>query len=58
VWFTPPRDSGLLGGTYREVLLREGRLTERPIALDELHAAEEIALVSSVRGWREAVLVP
>jgi para-aminobenzoate synthetase/4-amino-4-deoxychorismate lyase len=57
-WVTPPRGSGLLGGTYREVLLREGRLTERSILIEELRAADEIALVSSVRGWREAVLVP
>jgi para-aminobenzoate synthetase / 4-amino-4-deoxychorismate lyase len=57
-WVTPPRDSGLLGGTYREVLLREGRLAERSITVAELVAAEEIALVSSVRGWREAVLLP
>jgi para-aminobenzoate synthetase/4-amino-4-deoxychorismate lyase len=57
-WVTPPRVSGLLGGTYREVLLREGRLTERSILIEELRAADGIALVSSVRGWREAVLVP
>jgi para-aminobenzoate synthetase/4-amino-4-deoxychorismate lyase len=58
VWVTPPRGSGLLGGTYREVLLREGRLTEQPITVEELMAAEAIALVSSVRGWREGVLQP
>jgi len=57
-WFTPPRDAGLLGGTYREVLVREGGLEERPITIEELRAAEALALVSSVRGWREAVLVP
>jgi para-aminobenzoate synthetase/4-amino-4-deoxychorismate lyase len=57
-WVTPPRDSGLLAGTYREVLLGEGRLSERPITVEELLGAEAIALVSSVRGWREAVLLP
>ena len=57
-WLTPPREAGLLAGTYREVLLREGRLEERPISVEELRAAEGIALVSSVQGWREAVLVP
>jgi para-aminobenzoate synthetase/4-amino-4-deoxychorismate lyase len=40
------------------VLLREGRLAERPVTPDELRDAEELALVSSVRGWRTAVLVP
>jgi para-aminobenzoate synthetase/4-amino-4-deoxychorismate lyase len=56
-WVTPPIDAGLLPGTYREVLLREGRLTERPVSVEELRGVEERALVSSVRGWRPAVLV-
>jgi para-aminobenzoate synthetase / 4-amino-4-deoxychorismate lyase len=57
VWVTPPVDAGLLPGTYRNVLLRGGRLTERPVTVDELRAARELALVSSVRGWRLAALV-
>ncbi len=57
-WFTPPREAGLLAGTYREVLLHEGRLAERAITVRELRAAEEVALVSSVRGWRPAVVLP
>jgi para-aminobenzoate synthetase/4-amino-4-deoxychorismate lyase len=56
-WVTPPLDAGLLPGTGRAASLREGRLAERPITVDELRAAEEIALVSSVRGWRLAELV-
>jgi para-aminobenzoate synthetase / 4-amino-4-deoxychorismate lyase len=58
VWVTPPIDAGLLPGTYRTVLLREGRLIERPVTVDELRGAGELALVSSVLGWRPAVLVP
>jgi para-aminobenzoate synthetase/4-amino-4-deoxychorismate lyase len=57
-WVTPPTDAGLLPGTYRAVLLREGTLAERTITLEDLRAAEELALVSSVRGWRPAELVP
>jgi para-aminobenzoate synthetase / 4-amino-4-deoxychorismate lyase len=57
-WVTPPLDSGLLAGTYRAALVREGRLTERPVTVDELRGASDVALVSSVRGWRPAVLVP
>ncbi len=57
VWVTPPVNAGLLPGTYRKVLLREGRLTERPVTADELRGAGELALVSSVRGWRPAALV-
>jgi para-aminobenzoate synthetase/4-amino-4-deoxychorismate lyase len=58
IWVTPPIDAGLLPGTYRAVLLREDRLIERPVTVDELRGAGELALVSSVRGWRPAVLVP
>jgi para-aminobenzoate synthetase / 4-amino-4-deoxychorismate lyase len=57
VWVTPPVDAGLLAGTYRNVLLREGRMTERSVTMDELRGARELALVSSVRGWRPAALV-
>jgi para-aminobenzoate synthetase/4-amino-4-deoxychorismate lyase len=57
-WVTPPLDCGLLAGTYRERLVRDGRLTERPVTAAELRGAREMALVSSVRGWRAAVLVP
>ena len=56
VWVTPPVDAGLLPGTYRNVLLRDGRMTERPVTVDELRGAGELALVSSVRGWRPAAL--
>jgi para-aminobenzoate synthetase/4-amino-4-deoxychorismate lyase len=57
-WVTPPLDAGLLAGTYRQVLLREGSLIERPIRISESLQAEEVALVSSVRGWRPAEIVP
>ncbi len=57
-WVTPPLDSGLLAGTYRTILVRDGTLTERPVSIGELGAADELALVSSVRGWRRAELVP
>ena len=58
VWVTPPIASGLLPGTYRAVLLREGRLTERPITVEHLERSTGLALVSSARGWRPATLVP
>ena len=57
-WVTPPLESGLLPGTYRTVLVRDGTLAERPVTIEELRAAQELALVSSVRGWRAAELVP
>jgi len=50
--------SGLLPGSFRTVLVRDGTLEERPIAIETFWSAEAIALVSSVRGWRDAELVP
>jgi len=40
------------------VLLREGRLRERSVTVEELREAQEVALVSSLRGWRDAEVVP
>jgi para-aminobenzoate synthetase/4-amino-4-deoxychorismate lyase len=57
-WVTPPLDAGLLPGAYRAVLLRDGALTEQRVTLDELRNADDVALVSSVRGWRPAEIVP
>ena len=56
-WWTPPLDAGLLPGVGREVALEEGWLTERPIGVGELAGAEELALVSDVRGRRAAVVM-
>ena len=56
-WVTPPIGSGCLPGTYREELLDRGTLRERTISVAELMAADEVAVVNSVRGWRTAKLV-
>ena len=55
-WWTPPLDAGLLPGTERAALLMEGTLSERPISIDEARTADRLAVFSSVRGWRSAVL--
>ncbi len=55
-WLTPPVSSGLLAGTYREHLLQSGKLQEEVITLDELDNFDEIGVINSVRGWREARL--
>jgi para-aminobenzoate synthetase / 4-amino-4-deoxychorismate lyase len=57
-WVTPPLDSGLLPGTRRAAMLASGELVERVVTIDDLRRGDEIALVSSLRGWRPAVLVP
>jgi para-aminobenzoate synthetase/4-amino-4-deoxychorismate lyase len=55
-WWTPPLDAGLLPGIGRGVALDEGWLAERPIRIDELEQADELALVSDVRGRRKGIL--
>lgn len=54
---TPPIECGLLPGIRRGVSLRDGLLTTRILKLHDLERADEIHLVSSVRGWRRAILV-
>ncbi len=56
-WWTPPLDAGLLAGIERNRLVSEGVLAERPITIEELRSAGSLALVSSVRGWRDAELL-
>jgi para-aminobenzoate synthetase/4-amino-4-deoxychorismate lyase len=57
-WWTPPVEAGCLPGVGRRRLLEEGRLRERTLTSDDLRAADGIAIVNSLRGWRQAVLAP
>ncbi|UOY03962.1 aminotransferase class IV [Blastococcus sp. PRF04-17] len=57
-WWTPPTSSGCLPGIERGRLLEVGALTERVLTPADLGAAEAVALVSSLRGWRPAMLAP
>ncbi|MCL4445802.1 MAG: aminotransferase class IV, partial [Actinobacteria bacterium] len=57
-WSTPPVDSGCLPGVERGRLIELGKLVERTVTLDELYAADGVALVSSLRGWRDATVLP
>ena len=56
-WWTPPTTSGCLPGVERARLLELGRLHERVLRVPELHDAEQVAVLNSLRGWREARLV-
>ena len=56
-WVTPPVTSGLLAGTFRRWLLATGQIRERILTPADLHAAQRIALINSVRKWRAAILV-
>ena len=56
-WWTPPLSDGCLPGVERGRLVDAGELRERSLSVDELSRAEALAVVSSLRGWRAAVLV-
>jgi para-aminobenzoate synthetase / 4-amino-4-deoxychorismate lyase len=56
-WLTPPVEAGCLPGIGRAIALDEGRVVEAAITMAELHGADDIALISSLRGWRPAVLI-
>jgi len=54
--FTPPVESGLLAGTFRNQLLDEGKIKERVITVAELKDSREIYLINSVRKFVTADL--
>ncbi|MHC1561064.1 chorismate-binding protein [Actinomycetospora sp. C-140] len=56
VWCTPPLSAGALPGVGRAVAVERGELVERTLHRADLDGAEEIAVVSSLRGWRPAVV--
>ena len=51
---TPPVSSGLLPGTFRAHLLKNGTLQEAVLFFHDLEEADEIFLINSVRKWRKA----
>jgi len=57
-WFTPALECGLLPGIEREIQVRSGFLTERIVTVHELCCADEVATISSLRGWRPASVRP
>jgi para-aminobenzoate synthetase / 4-amino-4-deoxychorismate lyase len=54
--WTPPREAGLLAGTFRDELISRGELFERTITKEELANTGTFSLVNSVRGWMPAKL--
>jgi len=50
-WVTPPRAAGLLGGVFRERLLRSGRVVEATLYPDDLRRAHRVRLGNALRGW-------
>ena len=55
--YTPPIRSGLLGGTFREKLLKEGKIHEKVLTLCDLENCTEIWFINSVRKWIKVNLI-
>lgn len=55
-WLTPALTCGCLPGVERQRLLDAGQLTEAVLRVPVLDHASGLAVVSSLRGWRPAVL--
>ena len=56
-WCTPPPESGCLPGVERARLLDLGILHERVLRRTDLDTARGLAVISSLRGWRDARLL-
>ena len=55
-WCTPPLHDGCLDGVGRCLALEAGQLVERELTVSMVREAEQLAVLSSARGWRPAVL--
>ena len=55
-WLTPALISGLLDGVGREIALREGRVREAVLRVEDLRRATGLAFLNSLRGWIPAQL--
>jgi len=55
---TPPLYSGLLPGTYRSLLLKQGKVKEKIVRIQDLHRCSKIYLINSVRGMWEIAFFP
>jgi len=55
--YTPPVESGLLSGTFRQVLLDQGDIAERIVTVDDLEGSDSMFVINSVRKWRKATLI-
>lgn len=58
VWITPPITCGLLPGVGRALALREGRVAEAVLRLEDVPQVERWAFINSLRGWMDATVEP
>ncbi len=57
ILYTPPVSCGLLNGTYRRYLLKQGKIVEKTLYLNDVLNAEEIYCVNSIRGMVKTELI-
>jgi para-aminobenzoate synthetase/4-amino-4-deoxychorismate lyase len=55
--WTPPINSGLLAGTFRENLIKNGEIQEKVLTLADLNKSSRIWFINSVRKWLEVELL-
>ncbi|SHG53542.1 aminodeoxychorismate synthase component I [Ornithinibacillus halophilus] len=55
--FTPPVECGLLAGTYREALLRDGIIKEHILTIEDVKACSNVWFINSVRKWVEVTFL-
>jgi para-aminobenzoate synthetase/4-amino-4-deoxychorismate lyase len=55
-WVTPPLACGLLDGVGRARALREGRVVEAVVRVEDMPRVEALAFVNGLRGWLDGVL--
>lgn len=54
--FTPPVECGLLKGVFRQKVLEDGKIKEKKLYLNDLHKAQKVFCINSVRGFLEVEL--
>lgn len=57
VLWTPPIQSGLLSGTFREKLIAAGEIHEKVLTISDLKRSSTIWFINSVRKWVEVQLI-
>ncbi|MCQ6279477.1 aminodeoxychorismate synthase component I [Bacillus sp. EB600] len=53
ILWTPPVQSGLLAGTFREVLMKQEKIHEKIVTVADLKNSTKIWFINSVRKWIE-----
>ncbi len=57
ILWTPPINSGLLAGTYRERLIKEETIHEKVLTITDLRKSKKVWFINSVRKWLEVQVV-